>query len=231
MFKLFSWGSIKRERPGAMTAAELHSAGATIRHDSPFAALPVPATAIDAASLPEWSRPLFITGLFEPDETVMLVGDHIALVDAELVLALLSVFNWRPRTIGAHLAALRGLASLEEEIGNLLLRSDVCWAGRAYSLALARFNTPRSLQFLTRYLEYYLTRRDLSFEQQYVLATVICLDERNGPTIAREFESPWREYSRDGPNVALAAEVDRVRHQLEFLERFSAATDSPRDGS
>jgi len=186
-------------------------------------ALPVPSLATDFASLPDWSRRLLRTGVFEPDETVTLVGEHLSLVNAELALALLSVFDWRPRIIGAHVAALRGLSSLEQHVGNLLLRSDVCYAGSAYSLALAHFNTRRALQFLTDYLDYYLTRKDLWFEQRDVLAAVTCLDERNGTTIAKQYESRWREYVSDKPNVQLSVGIDRVRRNLEVLTRMSTA--------
>jgi hypothetical protein len=210
-----------------MNAAELHSAGATVRHRSPFASLPVPSPATDAP-LPDWSAALFRTGLFEPEETVALVGEKMALVNDDLVLALLSVFNWRPRIIGAHLAALRGLSSLEQDIGNLLLRSDVCYAGAAYALTLAHFNTRPALHVLTEYLDYYLTRKDLWFDQCHVLAAVTCLDERNGTTVAKQYEAPWREYVRDKPNVEIGARIVHVRRQLEVLAGLTAATNSPR---
>jgi hypothetical protein len=215
--------------PDEMTQAEIHSAGATVRHHSPFAALPVPSTPPKGTPLPDWSIPLFRTGLFDPDETLMLVGERISLVDADLVLALLSVFDWRPRVVGAHLAAFRGFTSLEHDVGNLLLRSDVCYAGSAYALALAHFNTTRAIQFLTDYLDYYLTRKDLWFEQRDVLAAVTCLDQRNGTTIARNYEARWRDYARDKPHLQLSSGIDHVRRQLDALERLTSSAKSPRD--
>jgi len=211
-----------------MTPAELHSAGAIVRHRSPFATLPVPTTRVASETLPDWSRSLFRTGLFDPEEAASLVGENLPLVNADLVLALLSEFNWRPRIVGAYLSALRGFHSLEQDLGNLLLRSDVCYAGSAYALVLGHFNTTRSLRFLTDYLDYYLTRRDLWFEQRDVLATVSCLDERNGTAISKPYERLWRDYVEDKPNVRLDAGIDHVRGHLQSLERLANAFPIPR---
>jgi hypothetical protein len=68
---------------------------------------------------PEGDRDRFITNL-RP------VYDEI---DEGLIVTLLSQFDWRPRITGAYFAAVKKLASLDDHIGNLLLRSDVCYAG------------------------------------------------------------------------------------------------------
>ncbi|HYQ03004.1 MAG TPA: DUF6000 family protein [Polyangiaceae bacterium] len=76
---------------------------------------------------------------------------------------------------------------------------------------------------------YYLTRKDLWFEQCDVLAIVTCLDERNGTEISKRYEALWRDYSRDKPNLRLEAGIVHIRRQLEALEALAAATNTPRN--
>ena len=65
-----------------------------------------------------------------------------------MVTTLLAYFDWRPRRVGARLAALREMTGFDDHIGRLLVRSDVCYAGKGYCLALARFNTVRAREHL-----------------------------------------------------------------------------------
>jgi hypothetical protein len=203
--------------PNEMSAAELHSAGATVRHDSPFGHLRVPECALDGPQVPDWAARLFRVGLFEPAELESLIGPHFAEVDEALVLSLLSVFNWRPRTIGAYLAARKDIRSLEETIGNLLLRSDVCYAGTAYCVALARFNSPRAIRYFVEYLHYYLSRDDLWFDPMEVLAALTYLDGTNHTALAATFERQWSRFVRNKPRWQLTDGVCRFSKRMSEL--------------
>ena len=112
-------------------------------------------------------------------------------MNRDMAYALLSYYNWRPRCVGAHIVALRQLDELTELVGRLLLRSDVCFAGRSYCLALAQLNTPKSRQFLHEYLDYYLTRSDLSFDQHHAMGAVAYLDGINGTKDILLFINKW----------------------------------------
>jgi hypothetical protein len=52
----------------------------------------------------------------------------------------LAGYALRMRIVGAWFSAIKQYTEFEQAIGNLLLRSDVCYAGRGYCLALASFN-------------------------------------------------------------------------------------------
>jgi hypothetical protein len=52
-----------------------------------------------------------------------------------------------------------------ECLGELLLASEVCCAGLAYCVTLASFGTPRDADLLAAYLDRYLRRPDLAYDQ------------------------------------------------------------------
>jgi hypothetical protein len=101
-------------------------------------------------------------------------------MNRDVAYALLAATDWRPRRVGAYIVALRELHELTDEVGGLLLRSDVCYAGGDYCLALAQLNAPRSRKYLQEYLDYYLTRHDLWFGQSSAISAIAYLDEVNG---------------------------------------------------
>ncbi|MFN9954563.1 MAG: DUF6000 family protein, partial [bacterium] len=98
----------------------------------------------------------------------------------DIVKKLLGDFNWRTRLTGAYFAAINDFREFEENIGQLLLKSEVYYAGAIYALTLGIFNTKSGQGFLEKYLDYYLTKFDLFFDQKKVLSTVKYLDEVNG---------------------------------------------------
>lgn len=84
-----------------------------------------------------------------------------------------------------------------DHIGKLLLRSDLCYAGGGYALALARINTPESLAYLKKYLHHYLRRPDLQFDQADVLGAVKYCDKLSQTTVIDEFRLLWGEFNSD----------------------------------
>ena len=207
---------MKRVLPPTDTRV-LHSAGATVRRGSPFDSLVTPESVIAEADLPEWSLRWFNVGLSTVPEVLGLVGANLSRVTPELVETLLSVFNWRPRVVGSHLAAVLEFRSLERHIGNLLLRSDVCFAGGAYSLCLARFNSDESRGFLIEYLEYYLRKPDLWFDQGDAMAALLVLDERNGTSLGEPLRPLWDAFVRNKPQWKLGSYVDGLRCSLDAI--------------
>jgi hypothetical protein len=210
-----------RRREPEMTSTELHSAGATIRHRSPFSELEVPT--VDVSDALEWTLPLFRTSVVDCAGVVALVGANFGRVDVELVTQLLTVFNWRPRFIGGYLAAIKMMMPVERWLGHLLLRSDVCYAGEAYCAALARFNTPSAIGYISEYLDYYLGQPDLWFDQATALAALIHLDRRNGTSRATAFEAPWRIFVRNKPRWDLASTVASFEKRMVEIEAAAPA--------
>lgn len=146
---------------------------------------------LDKAFIKKWVIPFYMASfshLAEEDERKFIeVFPHIS---SEIVAKLLGDFNWRTRIVGAYFAALKELIEFEEIIGNLLLKSEVCFAGTGYCLALASFGTEKGIEFLKSYLDYYLTRKDLWFDQQEVLAALFWLNKNE----AEKYQTMWNVF-------------------------------------
>lgn len=190
-----------------MTSIERHVAGATVTHTSPFSDLPVPVsdTHLSAETRETWVRPLYF-GLQKP-HIKQFVASHLHLVDDQLVSQLLAEWDWRPRAAAAYLTALADRKAFTTQLGHLLLRSDVCFAGSAYCIALAEFNSPEATGFIDEYLSYYLTRKDLWFDQAAAMGALTYLDRVNGTDIRDRHLGAWSKFVEDKSNWNLANSV------------------------
>jgi hypothetical protein len=188
-------------QPPKVITPEMHSAGTTVLHRSPFEWLEVP---VDSTPIPHeligsWIAPFYmrtLRGISALEEPLRL---RFADIDLQLIKRLLAYANWRPRSVAAAFAALRMDTDITDYLGRLLLRSDVCFAGATYCFALARFNTERSVGYVREYLEYYLTRRDLWFDQAEAMAALHYADSRNGTTYAQSLLESWRRFVANKP--------------------------------
>ena len=211
-----------------MNSLERHVAGATVTHDSPFAALQVPVNdqALPADIIETCVQPLYF-GLRQP-HVEKFVAEHLHLVEDELISRLLANFNWRSRTAAAYLVALSDRSTFTTQIGNLLLRSDVCFAGSAYCMALAEFNSPESVGFLDEYLRYYLTRQDLWFDQGDAMGALSYLDRLNGTAhVARHMDS-WSRFVENKSNWNLERSVAHFEESMAVLHELKSG---PNDAS
>ena len=153
---------------------ELHSAGATIQHKNPFETLEhyTSDVNIDKDFVTKWVAPFYMWGINDKEK---FVNDYLNIkpeLTIDIVKQLLGDFNWRTRITGAYFASIENYTELEDIIGVHLLKSQVCYAGGGYCLAMATFNTEKSYKYIKKYLDYYLTRKDLHFEQQEAMATL-----------------------------------------------------------
>jgi hypothetical protein len=202
----------------------LHSAGAIVRHNSPFHDLPVPANQdeLSKETREKWVIPFYMTAL----DSLEFLDRYKAVrheINPNLVKHLLGDFNWRPRIVAAKLAAIENYHELEEMIGNLFLRSDVCDAGRGYCIALACFNTSDSMRFLRQYLDYYLTQKDLWFDQNVAMAAVAYLDRVNGTNALHSFMQSWEEFIANKPNWDLQRSIEMFSNSILAIERIREA--------
>ncbi len=203
---------------------ERHVAGATVTHDSPFADLEVPMLSepfgLDFHK--KWIAPFYRASLFRgAEEFAESLKPIYSELNSGLIVSLLSDFNWRPRITGAYFAAIRRDHSVQDHIGRLLLRSDVCFAGGGYCLAFARINTPEAIGFLSRYLEYYLGRPDLWFDQHDAIGALVELDRINGTNYMESFDQQLNEVRNARPDLTVERSVSRFRVQLEAIEFIS----------
>jgi hypothetical protein len=169
------------------------------RHETPFSRLHVRwATGeIPMDFYRKWVLRIFGTGPWCDAASIRAMIDPIRHeITLEVASDLLSLAQYRARFVGGSFVGLLRMEPLEEEVGKLLLRSDGPYSGFAFVVALARLNTRSSRQFLCDYLDYYLTRRDLDFEQPFVLAALEHLDGKNGTRLHESFLDRWNEGSR-----------------------------------
>ncbi|MBO9199525.1 MULTISPECIES: DUF6000 family protein [Niastella] len=161
-------------------AIALHVAGATVRHRNPFENLEVPRNEEDLSDeyIEKWVVPFYMTHLANADETTIKAFSEAAKeINIDIVKALLGDFNWRTRISGAFFAAINNYHELEDIIGKHLLKSEVCYAGSGYCLALATFATDKAKDYLITYLDYYLDRKDLWFDQSTTYCALEYLDK------------------------------------------------------
>ncbi|SEW47851.1 hypothetical protein SAMN05421841_3645 [Chryseobacterium wanjuense] len=160
----------------------LHSAGATVRHASVFNHLETYKNQFQLSQefINKWVLPLYMKIRNPHDNSwIDYIKHHKDEITEEVVLALLGDFNWRTRTVGAYFSAIKNYENQIDIIGIHLLKSEVCYAGDVYAVVLAFYNTPKTIEYLNQYLEYYLQKPELYFDQERVLETVAYLDSVN----------------------------------------------------
>jgi hypothetical protein len=132
--------------------------------------------------------------------------------------------GWRECTTAAWLIAVAGRTEFRERLGELLLASQGPWAGQAYCVALASFGTSADADILSAYLDRYLLRPDLSYDQTDALGALLLLDARLQTDQAARFLAPdglWQQWI-DGPPSNERGTPDEYR---EFIEMLCASAD------
>ncbi|WP_328544352.1 DUF6000 family protein [Streptomyces europaeiscabiei] len=159
-----------------------------------------------------------------------LLLDAASITDADLN-SLLS-HGWRPRLTAAWLIGISRRTSYRARIGELLLDSEVMFAGSGYCFALARFGAPEDAEILTAYLNRYLPRTDLRYDQPVALGTLLHLDSRLGTARAAPFTAPDGLYQRwvdavihESDRAAYAP--DRERAAMARLCDFAGGWSTP----
>jgi hypothetical protein len=214
--------------------ANLHSAGAIVRHLSPFSTLPAHKNETDlpADFIKKWCVPFYMEiGKYGDNVWVDAIKEIKSEITPDICLLLLGDFNWRTRLVGAYFAAVKGYTDLIDIIGIHLLKSEVCCVGHIYALVLAFFNTPVSREYLIKYLNYYLTTPSLYFDQKWVMQAILYLDKINASNNFTEQLVNWNllEEARmpleDQTVLALANQIKEEQGENianEFL-RLTAA--------
>lgn len=214
--------------------ANHYSAGAIVRHISPFAHLPTHKNANDltAEFFQKWVIPYYMEiGSYGNSTWIDAIKQAKPEITTDICLLLLGDFNWRTRKVGAYLAATKGYRELIEIIGTHLLKSEVCCVGHIYALTLAFFNDDKCTQYLNKYLEYYLTQPSLYFDQKHVLEAVLYLDKQNGTNFFSLHESNWNTFQskqREAENwqaeeiAKMLRQSDGPQRSAELLASFQA---------
>ena len=200
----------------------LHVSGATVRHNNPFEEIEVPR--IDEEFTEEfiykWVVPFYMRSLSNSNDlTIKAFADTSKEIDKDIVLKLLSDFDWRTRITGAFFAAINNYQEFEDIIGKHLLKSEVCYAGSGYCLALATFGTDNAKNYLTTYLNYYLDRKDLFFDQ----ADAFCALEHLDKNSSNKLIDKWNSFVSDKEFWNLEESRNHFLNCMLILEKIRTA--------
>lgn len=198
--------------------ARLHSAGATVRHVSPFDKLPTYKNDKDLTGhfIKKWAVPYYMEiASYDNSKWVDAIKEIKSEITTDICLSLLGDFNWRTRLVGSYFAAVKDYRELIDIIGTHLLKSEVCCVGHIYTLTLAYFNDENCVQFINRYLDYYLTKPSLYFDQKYVMEAVLYLDRENKTDYFSGHLDNWKTLHKERYTIekSQALEVAKILEQ------------------
>lgn len=153
------------------------------------------------------------------------------ITDTELEV-LLGDGGWRERKTAAWFIAVTGRSRFRDKLGSLLLASEGPKAGRAYCMALTCLGTEADAAHLIAYLDRYLYRPDLNYDQPEALGALLCLDETLGTGHATRFVEPhgiWWQFCTALPAEAWVPSPQRA--QWSISQMCALARKSARSGS
>jgi hypothetical protein len=140
-----------------------------------------------------------VAGMRPPERAGFL---HLLVEAAEQVtdheLGVLLDSEWRSRITAAWLIGVSRRDRFRERMGALLLESGLVFAGQGYCFALARLGTPEDAELLTAYLDHYLRRPDLRYDQDWALGALQHIDASLGTHHSARFTAPdglWQQWS------------------------------------
>ncbi|WP_326813801.1 DUF6000 family protein [Streptomyces sp. NBC_01763] len=157
-----------------------------------------------------------------------MVHDATAITDEEL--EALFDFESRARLTASWLVGVGRRHKFCQQIGDLLLASELTYAGRGYCFALTRLGTHEDAEILTAYLDHYLPRLDLRYDQPDALGALLHLDAQLGTEHAARFtapDGPWERWVnalphlRDHPGYAPTDQRQSADTECDFANGWS----------
>jgi hypothetical protein len=122
--------------------------------------------------------------------------------------------GWRQSLMASWWAAVWRWPEVVGQVEPLLIPSRSCFEGQAHCLALAQVNSRRSRAVLVRYLDEYLPRPDLRYDQSWAMAALTVACAGAGEPVPSRCEAAWRQWSRATSHTDLGACADTVRQML-----------------
>ena len=145
---------------------------------------------------------------------------------SEITLAELGILfegGWRECKTASWLVVVAGRTEFRRRIGELLLASGGPYAGAAYCVALATFGDSADADLLCRYLDYYLLRPDLEYDQGIALGALLHLDAALGTEHASRYLAVgglWQQWT-DTP-ARRDRDPQRIRQFVDQLCSFAS---------
>jgi hypothetical protein len=121
-------------------------------------------------------------------EAAAVITDH----ELEVLLA----SEWRSRLTASWLIAVDRRTQFRDRLRDLLLASEVCFAGQGHIFAFTRFGESRDAGVLAEYLERYLPRLDCHYDQHWAIGALMNLDESLGTASAGALIAPGGLWER-----------------------------------
>jgi len=193
-----------------------HIAGATVSHRSPFENIETPSSSLGSVTkdiIDKWVIPFYMKHPSE-DEYTNQLSQMLPEVTHDLVDTLLADFNWRTRSVGAILAASIGYREAIDVIGKHLLKSEICYAGKSYAVSLAAMEGDDSVNYLCEYLDYYLDRKDLYYDQSEVYSALRYLDE----DVTSYYKDKWIGFVSDKEYWDIDRTYEWVSRDIEAVK-------------
>ena len=206
-------------------ALKRHVAGAMTAHKTPFDDLITSENQedLDRDFINKFVIPFYMNfGVLEhrKDELKEQLKAVFNEINADVVAQLLGDFNWRTRSVGAFFAALKDLTEFQDQIGRLLLKSEVCYAGKSYCLALTEYNNQKSIDYLNQYLGYYLTQKNLWFDQSDAMGAIAYLDKQNGTNELKQHLEKWTDFVSNKRTWDLDESIDHFAKNITALKEL-----------
>jgi len=195
---------------------ELAFAGAMVIHRNPFEQIEAfrNSDELTREFANKWINPYYLSlHAYSKPEDIPSFVNAAENIDIEGVKQLLGYFDWRSKLMGSYFAALKNFQQLEDIIGTHLLKSEVCYAGTGYCIALAVFGTEKSKEYLKEYLSYYLTRKDLWFDQADAFCALEYLDKDE----SEHFLETWYEFIANKSNWNLESSRKQFQFRIQSI--------------
>jgi hypothetical protein len=171
-----------------------------------------------------------VLGLAEPERTgfLRILGrDAYAVDEADLAVMLSTSSGWRERLTAAWMAGIASRTVFRERLGELLLASTQCYAGQGYCFALACFATTDDAELLRAYLDKYLRRPDLAYDQDWAMSALLHIDATLGTRFAAPYLTPdglWFQWSKaEDPRASVDRGSERFAALASLRSRLPAA--------
>ncbi len=122
---------------------------------------------------------------------------------------LLETREWRSRMTVSWMIGIRQWDGFVEQIVEQFVDSELVYAGRGYSVALALLASDESALGLTSYLERWLPEHGAFYDQHWAMAALLEVDRVGGATDSDQFTKtggPWESWvaAQSRPEVDLA---------------------------
>lgn len=198
----------------------LHSAGAIVRHKSRFDHLTTYKNSkeLSVEFLRKWVSPFYISIGGADNSWIETAKKMSPEFTQEIVLDLLGDLNWRTRLVGSYFSAVNNFSQNLDIIGTHLLKSETCCVGHIYALVLAFDNSSKACNYLFQYLDYYLTKPELRFDQYYVMNTVLYLDKINKTSHIGKFTGKWELLKKDWNRTDFKLYTDYLETNIAILQ-------------